>query len=62
MTAIVIMTAIYAFCIEFKIPRHFRILRKHGIYNKKKPRNLHNNISFSRRYITSNVIVMENYK
>ena len=48
--------------VEFKVQRHTGLLRKHGIYDKKKPSNLHKNSLFSETYIKCNVTKMENYK
>ena len=53
---------IYAFFVEFKINRHIWLHIRQGISDKKKPSNLHKNSLFSKRYIISNAIVMENYK
>ena len=36
--------------VEFKIQRHTGLHRKHGIYDKKKPSNLHKNSLFSETY------------
>ena len=52
---------IYAFFLEFKICRHIQQYRRHGIYDKKKPGNLQKISLFSKRYIISNVIGIENY-
>ena len=48
--------------VEFKVQRHTGLHRKHGIYDKKKPSNLHKNSLFSETYIKCNVTKMENYK
>ena len=53
---------IHAFFAEIKVSRDIRLNRRHGIYDKNKPRNLHSNSLFSTSYIISNVIMMENYK
>ena len=49
---------IYAFTVKLKIRRHIRLHRRYS----KNPNNLHKNSLFSKSYITSNEIVMENYK
>ena len=49
---------IYAFFVKFKIRRYIWIHRRHS----KNLNNLHKNSIFSKRYIISNEIVMENYK
>ena len=49
---------IYAFIVKLEIRRHIGLHR----INSKNPNNLHKNGLFFKRYITSNDIVMENYK
>ena len=53
---------IYAFFVEFKIRRHIRLHRRHGIYDKKKPSNIQKVSVFLKKHLISNVIVMKNYK
>ena len=49
---------IYAFIVKLEICRNIGLHR----INSKNPNNLHKNGLFFKRYITSNDIVMENYK
>ena len=49
---------IFAFIIKPKIRRHIRIHRR----NSKNPSNRHKNSPFSKRYITSNEIVLKKYR
>ena len=53
---------IYAFFVKFKICKHIRLHKRHGIYDRKKPSNLHKNSLFSKRYVVSHIFMMENYK
>ena len=53
---------IYVFFVKSKICRHIWLHKRHNIYDKKKPSNLHKNSLLSKSYIVSNVIMMENYK
>ena len=53
---------IYILFVEFEIPKHVWLHRRHGKCGKNNPINLHNNNLFSKRYIIDNEIVMENYK
>ena len=49
--------SIYAFFVKFETCKHIRLYREHS----KNPNNLHKDSLFSKRYIISNEIMMENY-